>query len=289
MTPKEITRDTLPDLAKGKGHKFDHGHAMFLSGGPGRSGAARLAARGALRIGAGLVTVACPNSAIYENAAHLTSIMVRPIGGSAGFAELMEDSRVTALCLGPGMGLTKITADIVKISCELDRPMVLDADALSRFQRAPEALFDLVHENVVMTPHGGEFRRLFPDLADELAKAAENLPLKCEVTCAAAKRAGCLVLFKGENTVIANPSGACSVHSATGTRAAPWLATAGAGDVLAGFITGLMARGMPPIQAAEAASWVHVECALGFGPGLISEDLPEMLPNVLQQLASSAR
>lgn len=283
MTPHEITRDTLPDLSKGQGHKYDHGHAVVLSGGPGRSGAARLAARGALRIGAGLVSVACPNSAVSENAAHLTSIMLRPIDGPSGLSELLEDVRVSSLCLGPGLGLTKITADLVRVAMEAGKPTVLDADALSRFGHAPDALFGLLHENVVITPHGGEFRRLFPDLADA---ADGDMTAKLEATAAAAQRAGCVVVLKGAATTIADPMGNTSMHLAQGARAAPWLATAGAGDVLAGFVGGLMARGMPAPVSAQAAVWLHVECALHAGPGLIAEDLPEYLPKVLRELMS---
>lgn len=281
MTPQDITQESLPDLSKGQGHKYDHGHAVVLSGGPGRTGAARLAARGALRIGAGLVSVACPNSAVYENAAHLTSIMLRPIDGPAGLSELLEDVRVSSFCLGPGLGLTKITADLVRVTTEARKPCVLDADALSRFGHAPDTLFALLHENAVITPHGGEFRRLFPDLADS---ADAGVDAKVAATRQAAERAGCVVLLKGTVTTISDPTGAGYVHRAEGARAAPWLATAGAGDVLSGFIAGLMARGIAPALAAQAAVWLHVECALHAGPGLIAEDLPERLPAVFHEL-----
>ncbi|MEO0699761.1 MAG: NAD(P)H-hydrate dehydratase, partial [Pseudomonadota bacterium] len=105
-----------------------------------------------------------------------------------------------------------------------------------------------------------------------------------DATRAAAKRAGCVVLFKGPDTVIAAPDGRCSINSAFYERAAPWLATAGSGDVLAGFITGLLARGFLAMQAAETGAWLHVECARAFGPGLIAEDLPEALPGVFREL-----
>lgn len=281
MTLREITQDSLPDLAKGQGHKYDHGHAVVLSGGPGRSGAARLAARGALRIGAGLVSVACPNSALFENAAHLTSIMLRPIDGPSGFLELLEDVRVSSLALGPGLGITKITADLLKVAMETGKPAVVDADALSRFAHAPETLFALLHDKVVMTPHGGEFRRLFPDLAEA---ALGDVDAKFHATHQAAQRAGCVVVLKGAETTISDPAGNGSVHLARGPRSVPWLATAGAGDVLTGFVGGLMARGVPAMAAAEASVWLHVECALQVGPGLIAEDLPEQLPKVLHHL-----
>ena len=276
-----ITRDSLPDLGKGQGHKFDHGSCLVLSGPPGAGGAARMAARAALRIGAGLVTVGCPIRAVPEHAAQLNAIMVRAIDGAPGLKEALEDDRIGALCLGPGLGLGRGTHELVMAALAPGRPVVLDADALSRFQRAQEALFEALHGQAVLTPHGGEFKRLFPDLAERLDGSLE---VKVEATRAAAARAGCTVLFKGPETVIASADGTCAVHAATGDRAAPWLATAGAGDVLSGMIAGLLARGLPPQHAAEAAAWLHTECALSFGPGLIAEDIPEELPKVFRAL-----
>ncbi|WP_435659644.1 NAD(P)H-hydrate dehydratase [Leisingera caerulea] len=276
-----------PMLEKsGGGHKYNEGHALILSGGHGKTGAARLAARGALRIGAGLVTVGSPRSAMFENAANLTAIMLRQIDGAHGLAELLEDDRLSALCLGPGMGRGADTQAMVFAALKEQRPTVLDADALTRFELKPEALFEALHENCVITPHGGEFARLFPDLAEKLKAPATTGPAysKVDATREAAKRAGCVVLFKGPDTVIAAPDGRCSVNSAHYERSAPWLATAGSGDVLAGFITGLMARGFSPMQAAETAAYIHVECALEFGPGLIAEDLPEQIPAVFRKL-----
>lgn len=277
----EIRAETLPDLQKGQGHKYNHGHAVVVSGGPGKTGAARLAARGALRIGAGLVTLACPARAQDEIAAQVTSVMVDSIDGPSGLAEMLEDTRFNALCLGPGLGLTKSTADLVIAALRAQRPTVLDADALSRFVRAPEGLFDQLHKNVVLTPHGGEFARLFPDLADGLS---DEFSARSAAVAEASMRAGCTVLLKGQETVIANPDGVLRVHKATGPRSAPWLATAGAGDVLTGFIVGLLARGYALDDAVAAATWLHVECAVRFGPGLIAEDLPDTLPGVLQGL-----
>lgn len=164
--------------------------------------------------------------------------------------------------------------------------MVLDADALTALAEAPQ-LFAMLHAGCVLTPHAGEFARLFPDIAAKLAAPAVRGPAysKVDATREAAARAGCVVLFKGPDTVIADPDGRCSINVAAYERAAPWLATAGSGDVLAGFITGLMARGFAPMQAAETAAWLHVECARSFGPGLIAEDLPEELPKVFRALA----
>lgn len=273
------------DIFKQAGHKFDHGHALVLSGGLGRSGAARLAASAALRIGAGLVTVAAPADAMAECAAQLTAIMLREVGDGAGLSAMLQDTRLSALCLGPGLGIAR-ARDMVPVALAAGRAVVLDADALSAFADAPEVLFAGLHPGVVLTPHDGEFARLFPDLAHRLGDPAVAGPAfsRIDATLAAAQRAGCTVLLKGSDTIIADPSGACAVHAATADRAAPWLATAGSGDVLAGIITGLMARGLPPMGAAQAAAWLHVEAARAFGPGLIAEDLPEALPVVLRAL-----
>ncbi len=266
-------------------HKFTHGHALILAGGAGKGGAARMAARGALRIGAGLVTVAPTPGALQENAARLDAVMLQAVGNAEALARVLEDGRINAVCLGPGLGIER-AREMVPVVLATGRAVVLDADALTAFAGAPEALFDMLHEGCVLTPHGGEFARLFPDIAEKLAGPAERGPAYSKLDAAreAAARAGCVMLFKGPDTVIAGPDGACSVNAAVYDRAAPWLATAGAGDVLAGFITGLMARGFAAMQAAEAAAWLHVECAREFGPGLIAEDLPEMLPRVLARL-----
>lgn len=278
------------NVAKFGDHKYTHGHALILSGGPGKTGAARLAARGALRIGAGLVTIACPKQALSEVASQVAAVMCRTLDGPPGLREVLEDDRLNALCLGPGLGLGQDTQALVLTALGhggvKPRPTVLDADALSRFERNPEALFEALHDRCVITPHAGEFRRLFPDIAEKLNAPATKGPAysKVDATRDAAKRAGCVMLFKGPDTVIADPEGRCSINSSAYERAAPWLATAGSGDVLAGFITGLLARGFDPMQAAETGAWLHTECALSFGPGLIAEDLPEELPKVFKAL-----
>ncbi len=285
----QLTRMPGRRLAKRQGHKFGFGHALILSGPPGHGGAARMTARGALRIGAGLVTLACPPEALPENAARLDAIMLKTVADGAGLTDILSDSRITALCLGPGLGLDSHAADLVKAAlvgrCSPRLCLTLDADALTLIARDP-ALFALLHENCVLTPHSGEFARLFPDIAAKLDAPATQGPAysKVDATRAAAARAGCTVLYKGPDTVIASPDGTCAINSAAYDRAAPWLATAGSGDVLAGFITGLLARGFAPQQAAETAAWLHVECARSFGPGLIAEDLPEELPKVFRAL-----
>ena len=281
----------------GERHKFSYGHALILSGPPGHGGAARMTARGALRIGAGLVTVACPPEALAENAARLDAIMLKTVSGGAGLAEILADTRINALCLGPGLGLDARAAELVRVALTTRRQdpapnptsrglsLTLDADALTLISGDP-TLFALLHKDCVLTPHGGEFARLFPDIAAKLNAPATKGPAysKVDATREAAARAGCVVLFKGPDTVIASPDGTCALNAAAYDRAAPWLATAGAGDVLAGFITGLLARGFAPQIAAETAAWLHVESALSFGPGLIAEDLPEELPKVFRAM-----
>ncbi|MCX7645997.1 MAG: NAD(P)H-hydrate dehydratase [Rhodobacteraceae bacterium] len=287
-------RLAAPRLPLGKGgpdgqgaHKYAHGHALILAGGPGRGGAARLAARAALRIGAGLATVGCPPEALPENAARLDAVMLRPLADADALALALEDPRIGTLCLGPGLGTGAREAGLLAAALGAARPTVLDADALTLLSRHPD-LFARLHGACLLTPHAGEFARLFPDIAAKLAAPATTGPAfsKVDATRAAAARAGCTVLLKGADTVIADPSGRCAVSAAHQDRAAPWLATAGSGDVLAGFVAGLLARGFAPFEAAEAAAWLHVECALSFGPGLIAEDLPEELPKVLRRLGA---
>ncbi|WP_104017114.1 NAD(P)H-hydrate epimerase [Roseovarius nitratireducens] len=275
-------------LAKGAGaHKFGHGHALVLTGGAGRTGAARLAARAALRVGAGLVTLGVPGSAQMEVAAQITALMLTRVNGAEGLAAALEDRRLTALCLGPGLGVARARALVpVALRAAHAPGVVLDADALTAFEDAPETLFEMLHAGCILTPHAGEFARLFPDIAETLNAPATKGPAcsRVDATRAAAERAGCVVLLKGPDTVIAAPGGRCCIHAAHYDRAAPWLATAGSGDVLAGLVTGMMARGLGPAQAAEAAAWLHVEAARRFGPALIAEDLPETLPQVLRAL-----
>lgn len=290
MATQLIDRETLPNLAKTTGHKFDHGHALVLSGSAGRTGAARMAARAALRIGGGLVTLGVPPAAQLEVAAQITAIMLARVSDGDALTDRLQDARVNALCLGPGLGLGKRAGALVDAALDngqTDKPcnVVFDADALTLIasDRARMTALNAAH---ALTPHGGEFARLFPDIAARLAKAPEQGPAysKLDATRDAARQCGAVLLFKGPDTVIAHPDGRAAVHAAAYDRSAPWLATAGAGDVLAGFITGLMARGFDPMTAACTAAWLHVECARTFGPGLIAEDLPEILPQVLQAL-----
>jgi len=267
-------------LAKlGDGHKFTYGHALVLSGGAGRTGAARLAARGALRIGAGLVTLGVPPSAQQEAASQITAIMLTRIANAEALTQTLADPRFTALCIGPGFGLGARESDLLAAALASRRPLVIDADALTLL--TDPALFAQLHPNCLLTPHHGEFSRLFPDLASALTQPDTS---KIDITRAAARRAQSTVLFKGSDTVIATADGRAALHASAYARAAPWLATAGAGDVLAGFAAGLMARGMLPFEAAQAAAWLHAETARDFGPGLIAEDIPDHLPKILAQL-----
>ena len=271
----------------GGAHKYSHGHALVLTGGAGRTGAARLAARGALRIGAGLVTLGVPGSAQMEVACQIKALMLRRVDDATGLAGVLEDQRLKALCLGPGLGVER-ARELVPVSVHAKhRPaLVLDADALTAYAGDPEELFGMLHEDCVLTPHDGEFAKLFPDIAEKLNASPAKGPAFSKVDAAreAAARAGSAVLLKGPDTVIAAPDGTCAINSAQYDRTVPWLATAGAGDVLAGFITGLLARGFAPVRAAEMAAWLHVESARRFGPGLVAEDLPEELPAVLRAL-----
>ncbi|WP_290689860.1 MULTISPECIES: NAD(P)H-hydrate dehydratase [unclassified Haematobacter] len=268
--------DTLDKATAG--HKFRHGHALILCGPAGTGGAARLAARSALRVGAGLVTLVCPPEAVAENAARLDAVMIR---AAAELPALLADRRVTALCLGPGFGVARAASVLAQA---LTAPaVVLDADALTALAERREVM--PLATPAVLTPHEGEFARLFPDLGDRLAQGESRVDLVRE----AAARAGATVLLKGAVTVIAEPSGAVWLHAAVAEEAAPWLATAGSGDVLAGLIAGLLARGFPPGRAARTAVWLHADAARRFGPGLIAEDLPDRVPECLRALGVGAK
>ena len=258
------------------GHKYARGHAVVVSGGLSFTGAARLAARGALRAGAGLVTLASPRDALAVNAAASTAVMVRAADGADELRGLLADKRLNVVVLGPGLGVGAATRDQVAAALDGERAVVLDADALTSFENEPTALFgQTAGRPVVLTPHQGEFARLFRTIA----QTAEN-ESKVGQARAAAHAAGAVVLLKGPDTVIAAPDG----RAAIGENAPPWLATAGSGDVLAGMIAGLLAQGMAPFEAACAGAWLHGEAGNEAGPGLIAEDLPEVLPTIYRRL-----
>jgi hydroxyethylthiazole kinase-like uncharacterized protein yjeF len=258
------------------GHKYHRGHAVVASGPMHATGAARLAARAALRVGAGLVTVAGPKGAVPVLAASLTAVMVRQSNGATAFAKLLSDKRMNAVLLGPGQGTSAGTMAMVLAAAKAKRTLVLDADALNSFAGKIGILAKALKSiAAVVTPHDGEFRRLFvcePKILD--------IPSKVEKARFAARSLGAVVVLKGPDTVIAEPSG----HVAITNNAPPWLATAGSGDALAGLIVGLLAQGMPAFKAACAGVWLHGECGQEAGIGLIAEDLSEVLPRVLQKL-----
>jgi len=259
-----------------QGHKYSRGHALVVSGPAAHTGAARMGARGALRAGAGLVTVASPEDAIVVNAAHLTAIMLLPFDGPGGLVHILADKRKNAVLLGPALGVGEASRHLVAAALASGAATVLDADAITSFAEESKTLFEaigaLAGRPVVLTPHDGEFQRLFGDLGQKS---------KLERARAAAQQSGAVLVLKGPDTVIASPDGRAAINE----NAPPWLATAGAGDVLGGFVTGLLAQGMPAFEAACAAVWLHGAAAATFGPGLIAEDLPEMLPTVLRALS----
>jgi len=257
-----------------EGHKYLRGDAIVASGPMYATGAARLAARGALRAGAGLVTVASPRDALEVNAAQLTAVMVREVNDAHGLSQLLADERKNAFLIGPGHGVDEQTRAMVLAALKASPRVVLDADALTSFADDRETLFAAIKGReapVVLTPHEGEFVRLFGDVPGAS---------KVDRARTAAARSGATVVLKGADTVIAAPSGEAGIDSA-GT---PWLATAGSGDALGGMILGLLAQGMTGFLSGCAGVWLHGEAAKAFGPGLIAEDLPEMLPQVLQKL-----
>ncbi len=255
-------------------HKYHRGSVMAVSGGPMNSGAARLAARGALRIGAGLVTVLSPRDAAMVNAAHLTAIMLRSVDSAAEISKLLEGAGKYPMIgiIGPASGVGAETREKTLAILKSNAGAVLDADALTSFADKPADLFQALRGDDVLTPHSGEFSRLFPDI--DLAAG------KLSATRAASARAGAIVILKGPDTVIAAPDGRAAIN----VNAPPELASAGSGDVLAGFVAGLRAQAMPGFEAACAGVWFHGACGQAAGPGLIAEDLPEAVPTVLRAL-----
>jgi hydroxyethylthiazole kinase-like uncharacterized protein yjeF len=252
-------------------HKHTRGRLKVVSGEAWSTGAARLAARGGLRIGAGAVTLLSPPNALAVNAAHLEAVMLSPFETDADLAIAAEHA--DAVVIGPAAGVGEATARNLQALARTGAALVVDADALTSFRHDPETLFACLDRDDVLTPHPGEFERIFPGL---LGQAPERIAAARE----AARRAGAVVLLKGPDTVVAAPDGRAAV-SLNGT---PWLATAGSGDVLAGFIGGLIAQGMESFEAACAGDWIHAECGARHGPGLIAEDLPGLAPAVLAEL-----
>ena len=265
-------RGALPWPAE-DAHKHARGRLGVVSGKASQTGAARLAARAGLRIGAGVVRILCPPDATAVIAPAIEAIMLTPFGSDDALAEAAAS--LDAVVIGPAAGINDATQANVRALAGTGAAMVVDADALTVFEGWPEDLFEVLDRDDVLTPHEGEFRRLFPGLLDHGREAAAS---------EAAKRARAVVVLKGPATVIAAPDGRLDING----NGCPWLATAGSGDVLAGMIAGLMAQRMDSFDAARAAVWIHAEAARGFGPGLIAEDLPERLPAVLAALYAQA-
>jgi hydroxyethylthiazole kinase-like uncharacterized protein yjeF len=261
------------------GHKYDRGHAVIASGPSWSTGAARLAARGALRAGAGLVTIASPREAVQVNAAASLAVMVRPVDGAPELTKFLSDRRLNAFAIGPGIGVNEATCELVLAALAGDRAVVLDADAMTSFAGDPErlakALGQRQNQATILTPHEGEFIRYFGAL-EKNAKVVSKL----ERARRAAQIVKAVILLKGADTIVAAPDG----RAAIAANAPPYLATAGAGDVLTGIAAALLAQGMTAFEAAVAAVWLHGEAAAAVGPGLISEDLPDALPRVYRAL-----
>lgn len=265
--------DALP-WPKASSHKYKRGHALVQGGRVERTGAARLAAKAALRSGSGAVTVLCDRESLPVYASALEAVMTRVAEDDTAFAEILHDPRISAFLIGPAADVGERTRRRVLSALEADVACVLDADALTSFEENPQELFSTLHgRSAILTPHEGEFARLFgqPE-GDKITRAVE-----------AARRSGAVVLLKGSDTVMAAPDGRIVVNTVT----TPFLATAGSGDVLAGICTGLVAGGMHPFDAACAGVWMHGMAGLEFGPGLTADDLPDLLPDVLRSLRLS--
>ena len=268
----------LPHSDPGHLHKHDKGRLCVVSGASTSTGAARLAASAGLRAGAGLVTLLSPPSALQVNAAHLTTVMLDRFEDAESLIDALEARRATATVIGPGCGVGESTRKLVIAAAAREGSLVLDADALTSFEDDPGNLFSHLRSHDVLTPHEGEFRRLFPDLCPDGRS-------KIERTRMAAKRAGCVVLYKGPDSVIAAPDGLVRVNTHAGVH----LATAGTGDVLAGMIGGLLARGFSSFDAASIGAWVHGEAGIRLGAGLIASDLPDVLPDIFADLSRRRR
>jgi ADP-dependent NAD(P)H-hydrate dehydratase / NAD(P)H-hydrate epimerase len=262
-----LWRTELPQLQR-TANKYSRGHVL-ISGGYPITGAARMAARAAARIGAGLTSIAVPEAALPIYAAALQSIMVQPLSSPQEFERLLQDPRYSGFLIGPGAGVNEATRERALRMLATGRPVLLDADAISVFAADPSQLFNAIRGPCVLTPHEGEYQRLFSDTDDKLSRARQ-----------AAVRSQCIIVLKGADTVIASPDGRAVINS----NAPATLATGGSGDVLGGLILGLLGQGMDAFMAACAAVWLHGAAATTFGPGLLAEDLPDLIPGVLRSL-----
>lgn len=254
-------------------HKYSRGFLLIQGGYP-VTGAARLAAMAAARCGAGMTAIAAPEVALPIYASALLSVMVKPYANAAELQLFIDDGRVSSYLIGPGAGISDATQTTVLYMLSMSKPVVIDADALTVFAGQAEILKQKIAANCVLTPHEGEFKKVFG------ISPASDLPTRITQTLAAAHACGAIVLLKGANTIIASPDGRVLINE----QAPPTLATAGAGDVLAGMIASLLAQGMPAFEACAAATWIHAQAARCFGVGLIADDLPGLIPAVLQTL-----
>jgi NAD(P)H-hydrate epimerase len=297
-----LWRDAFPH-PNHTSHKYSRGTAL-IRGGSLMTGATRLAARAAQRMGAGLVTLAAPMSALPIYAEALESVIVRPCDTLPEWQALIDDAHHPALLIGPGLGVGQAARDETLAALAAKRPTVIDADALTSFADQPDLLFAHLHPACILTPHEGEFARLFssqsfqePKAKDEAQSAPQSSPAprgrgegggglafetRISLAQAASHRAGCILLLKGAETIIAAPDDQTVINR----NAPPWLATAGSGDTLAGMILGLIAQKMPPFEAACAAAWMHGHAATLHGPGLIAEDIVATIPAVLREFMS---
>jgi len=269
------TWENGPDLWQGdypwpqpESYKYKRGEVLVL-GGEAITGASRMTAKAASRAGAGIVTLAAPARVWSIYATSLIDEIVHSFDGLKEFEALLADRRRNVIAIGPGAGVGASTRQFVLAALATKRVVVLDADALTSFAEAPQDLFQAIVGPCVLTPHAGEFRRLFHFEGDKLQR-----------TRSAAKQSNAVVVLKGPDTVIAAPDGRAIINS----NAPAQLSTGGSGDVLTGFVAALLAQGMPPFEAAAAAVWLHGAAATEFGLGLVAEDLANALPAVLQQL-----
>jgi ADP-dependent NAD(P)H-hydrate dehydratase / NAD(P)H-hydrate epimerase len=266
-----IWQDKLPSY-KATDNKYTRGYCLII-GGDVSVGAAKLAALSALRAGAGVVSIACQKQSFPIYASNTLSIMVKPVlDDIEEYLQLLSDERINTVVIGPGLGLSSKTKEIVLAALSYKKTCILDADALTAFANERLSLFAAINSSVIMTPHAGEFNRLFPEL--------QSLK-KIEASKQASQISNATIVYKGHNTIIASPEGKILIND----NAPPYLATAGSGDVLSGIIAGLVSQGMDLFYAASAAVWIHGQAANIFGKGLISEDLPNIIPVVLQNIS----
>jgi NAD(P)H-hydrate epimerase len=266
----DLWRDAFP-WPTAESHKYTRGHAVIL-GGTEVTGAARLAAHAAQRIGAGLTSIAADPSVVPIYAAFRADLMVKPIQGADGFRDLLADKRLNAMLLGPGSGADERLTGAIAAALDSEAALALDADCFRILADRSNGLVKRLNRRVIMTPHEGEFARVFGSPVPRLAAALK-----------AARETGATVLLKGPDTVVAGPDGKAVIN----TGAPPDLATAGSGDVLSGLIVGLLANRLPPILAGIVGCWIHGRAASLFGPGLLAGDIPDLVPAVLRDLRRS--